>query len=264
MMPFGYVTRSDKRTSELRGGVPEGITSQIFAVGGGELVTRETFDFDKLVVEASGRSRPWSLCITAASNDDPETCNAFGNVYGDALRCRTDYLRIFKGEPDGDDYKRKIARNEIFYFSDGDARQLADALSQFEIAQTLREAYQRGAIFCGVGAGAAVLGVFGIEPDGDILQGLGLEDIGIGYVSERLDASSAQLDNAAHQNFPTVILPYMTALNVTENRFRIIGNRPEGAMTLYKGETKRLANALEYADISALRQTNGEQVSQLA
>jgi hypothetical protein len=249
-----------KRKYKLRGGIPEGITSQIFAIGGGELVTRETYEIDKLIVQASGRSRPWTLCITAAANDSPEACDAFGNIYGDSLRCRTDYLRLLKGEPGGDDYKRKIARNEIFYFSDGDLETLMNAIADHGIADDLRTAYNRGAVFCGVGAGAAALGKLGFAVKSadkpTVANGIGVVEVGIGCFGEgQTGRTSDAVEAFAGQSVPCFVLEHMTTLHVVEHDYRILAGDKGGAVCVAGGQVREVASAVDFERIESLAAT---------
>src|ERR1041385_6426493 len=92
------------------------LESQVFAIGGGDLHARETFAIDTLATEAVGRSRPWALCITAASGDAPASASAFGDIYGDTLKCRTDFLRLTKvGDETDEMITRKLNRAELLY-----------------------------------------------------------------------------------------------------------------------------------------------------
>lgn len=250
----------------MRGAVPQGIVSQVIAIGGGDLVTRETYEFDQLIASSSGRARPWTLCIAAAANDTPEACNAFGNIYGDGLRCRTDYLRVLKGEPGGDDFQRKIARNEVFYFSDGDLSLLMEAIEKFELAPYLQEAYDRGAIFGGVGAGAAALGLLGFTGEkGVAVPGLGVAPVGIGCLSEGMsynakDASTSFKDQAKNPGF---VLGHMTALNILGSDYRILSQQPNGsANCIVGGQSVEIASSVDYAPLHSL--SSGTKATQKA
>ncbi len=250
------------RKFNLRGAVPQGITSQLFAIGNGDLVTRETYEFDQLIVSASGRTRPWTLCITAAADDSPEACNAFGNIYGDGLRCRTDYLRILKGEPGGDEFQRKIARNEVFYFSDGNLDLLVQAIDQYGIADHLREAYTRGAIFGGVGAGAAILGLLGFSGSTTSASGIGVADVNIGCIVEdtNFSATSATAAFKDKSSVPGFVLGHMTALNVKGDEFRVLSGQAGGeAHVIVKGQDSVVASSVEYAPLSSLASTKAKQ-----
>jgi len=211
----------------LRGGTPEGITSQFFAIGGGDLPTRETFEVDKMVVQSSGRARPWTLCITAAANDGPDACDSFGVIYGDALSCRTDYLRIIKGEPGGDDFKRKIHRSEVFYFSDGSLSRLMESLRKYDVVSDLKAAYARGAVFAGVGAGAACLAAFGLtdEAHSDPVEGLGLVPFGICTKAEDSVSGDEPAQKASAKfGKSAVVLDYMSTLHVVEHQFEVFAS----------------------------------------
>lgn len=240
----------------MRGAVPQGIVSQVIAIGGGDLVTRETYEFDQLIASSSGRARPWTLCIAAAANDTPDACNAFGNIYGDGLRCRTDYLRVLKGEPGGDDFQRKIARNEVFYFCDGDLSLLMEAVEKFELAPYLQEAYDRGAIFGGVGAGAAALGLLGFAGDkGTPIAGLGVAPVGIGCIPEGKKVKAADYAPVFkdHAKSPCFLLGHMTALNILGSDYRILSKKANGsADCIIGGESYQVASSVEYAPLHSI------------
>lgn len=243
----------------MRGAVPQGITSQVIAIGGGELVTRETYEFDQLIVSSSGRARPWTLCIPAAAEDSRDTCGAFGNIYGDGLRCRTDYLRVLKGEPGGDDFQRKIVRNEVFYFTDGDLETLMNAIHKYEIAPYLQEAYDRGAIFGGVGAGAAALGLLGFSGQkSSTVEGLGVVNASIGCWPEgtKFKASDAVSAFAAKPKSPGFVLGHMTALNIKGNDFRILSNSSAGTThCVVNGDVVQVQSSVDYASLDSLSGT---------
>lgn len=237
----------------MRGGTPEGIPSQIFAIGGGELITRETFRIDNLIVNASGRARPWTICIPAASYDSPDVCQAFGTIYGDALKCRTDYLRLIKGEPGGDDFRRKIGRNEIFYFPDGELDVLMEAMERHGVVDELRAAYARGAIFCGVGAGGAALGKIGFKGNSKPKAGLGLGQVGIGCLPEKMKLSNAEVGEKFKESFPSFVLDYMTTLHVDGDKYRLLTESPKGtARVVVRGEVTEIQSRIEFESLAHL------------
>jgi len=204
--------------------VPKGIESQIFAIGGGELHTRETFEIDRLIATTTGRNRPWALCVTAATGDTPAACDGFGYVYGDSLRCRTDYLRLLKGEPGGDDFQRKIARSEIIYVSDGDPKLLLDTLARFEVAKALREAYARGVILCGVGAGAVCWGRAVLGENG--LEGIGIADFSLGVRSSAEDRERIQ-EQVSKGTDTGLVMDRLAVLHIRGSEYRILSPEPQ-------------------------------------
>lgn len=247
----------------MRGGTPEGITSQFFAIGGGDLPTRETFEVDKLVVQSSGRTRPWTLCITAAADDSPEACDSFGVIYGDALRCRTDYLRINKGEPGGDDFKRKIHRSEVFYFSDGSLARLMESLRKYDVVSDLKAAYARGAVFAGVGAGAACMAAFGLtdEPGSESVEGLGLVSFGICTKAENSDTGDEPAKKASAKfGKNAVVLGYLSTLHVVEHQFEVFAS-PMAEVHVVGGEKPTVySSSTELQPLEVLSARKGERV----
>lgn len=187
-------------------------------------------------------------------------CEGFGYVYGDSLRCRTDYLRLLKGEPGGDDYVRKIARSEIIYFADGDPRLLAETLKKFGVDEELRKAYERGVVLCGVGAGAVCWAktVLAAEP----FDGLGFIDVAMGTAV----ATTAQDAQVAVGKIgePGILLDRLAVLHVKGSDYRAItpdeahrirrfvpGGTPEDAGTLIADSQYRPIASLTNVDVES-------------
>lgn|GEM_PF-4114746 len=246
----------------MRGAVPKGIVSQIFAIGGGELQTRETFETDRLIAATTGRNRPWSLCVTAASGDEPSVCEGFGYVYGDSLRCRTDYLRLLKGEPGGDDYVRKIARSEIIYFADGDVRLLVETVKKFGVVDELRKAYERGVILCGVGAGAVCWGNAILGEDS--LEGLGFIEANMGSsVTTTAQTMQKSVDKLGE---PGILLDRLAVLHVKGSDYRVIA--PDEAHRIRRfspagapEEAKTVAVDQQFQPLASLKNVDVETVA---
>jgi len=199
-------------------GAPRRIVSQIVAIGGGDLHSRETYDIDRHIVEAVERNRPWALCVSAASGDDKKVSEAFGDIYGDTLRCRTDFLRLIQGDANGDDFVRKIARSEIIYFADGDPSLLVHTLHRWGVVDCLKNAYRNGVVLCGVGAGAVcwAQSIFAADP----LEGLGFLDfnMAVGNLGSTQDIQRA-VDMTGH---PCILLDDRTAIHIRGSHYRII------------------------------------------
>lgn len=205
----------------MRGGTPKGIYSQIVAMNtGGQWSGEEALALDRVAVQASGKTRPWAVCIASASHDSPEVCDSFGALFGDELRCRTDFIRVFRGTQDGDDYARKIRRSEIVYLADGDGQALMDSLHRFGLEEEIRQAYERGVILCGDGAGAIC---WGKEiPNLNSKVGLGFLPLAIHLIKDEL-SSMALTNGTEARAHPHLFLSKGSAIHFESDSLRVVG-----------------------------------------
>lgn len=69
--------------------------------------------------------------------------------------------------------RRLLARSGLIYLGDGDSRRLIEALAGSQALEGMAEAYRRGAVIVGAGAGAVALAAWGRAADGALLAGWG-------------------------------------------------------------------------------------------
>ncbi len=67
------------------------MSTNIIAIGGGELRELETLKLDELIVRETGKSNPVALFIPTASDDSQRYCDTFRNIYHDHLGCLTTF-----------------------------------------------------------------------------------------------------------------------------------------------------------------------------
>ena len=126
----------------------------IVAVGGGSIRRLETEPLDREVVRLAGKTRPHALFIPTASSDSDVYCRHFERAYRDHYGCSTDILRLLGPTPDPDMIADKIGRADIVYVGGGNTLMMMRRWRRLGVDVLLRAAFGRGAVLCGVSAGA--------------------------------------------------------------------------------------------------------------
>ena len=127
---------------------------KIVASGGGDLSTLATEPIDRTIIELSGKRSPQALFIPTASSDSVEYWETFDQAYRVAYDCATDVLYLLGATPDPSEVARKIERADIIYVGGGNTLKMMRRWRRLGVDALLREAYTRGAVLCGVSAGA--------------------------------------------------------------------------------------------------------------
>ena len=127
---------------------------KIVAIGGGDLSALATEPIDRAIIELSGKSNPHALFIPTASSDSVEYWETFDQAYRVAYGCDTDVLYLLGTAPDPSDVARKIERADIVYVGGGNTLKMMRRWRRLGVDVLLREAHAKGAVLCGVSAGA--------------------------------------------------------------------------------------------------------------
>ena len=126
----------------------------IVAIGGGAIRTLATEPLDREIVLLSGKSRPHALLVPTASSDDTDYAVVFDRVYRSRLGCTTDVLYLLGSTPDPRVVREKIDRADIIYVGGGNTLMMMRRWRHLGVDTLLRAAFERGAVVCGVSAGA--------------------------------------------------------------------------------------------------------------
>ena len=126
----------------------------IVAVGGGAIRTLATQPIDREIFLLTGKPRPHALLIPTASSDALDYAPAFDRVYGKRLGCTTDVLYLLGSTPDPQIVAEKIDRADIIYVGGGNTLKMMRRWRHLGVDALLRAAFERGAVMCGVSAGA--------------------------------------------------------------------------------------------------------------
>ena len=127
---------------------------KIVAIGGGDLSALATEPIDRMIIELSGKRGPRALFIPTASSDSVEYWETFDRAYRLAYGCETDVLYLLGATPDPLEVARKIERADIIYVGGGNTLKMMRRWRRLGVDSLLREAHARGAVLCGVSAGA--------------------------------------------------------------------------------------------------------------
>jgi dipeptidase E len=131
----------------------------IIAIGGGKIMVPnnrvpETASIDKGIVEQVNRKKPGVLFIPTASEDNAEYCKAFRQQYENRLGCSVKELLLYRDRPSNKKIQMLIAESDIIYVGGGNTLRMMKLWRQLGVDQYLDKARKRGAVLCGLSAGA--------------------------------------------------------------------------------------------------------------
>ncbi len=127
---------------------------KIVAIGGGNLLQKETFLIDQHIVQLTGKRQPTILFIPTASNDDADYIEGFTNTYQSLLNCRVDCLLMMHDAPDYEEMKNKILSADAIYVGGGNTLMMMRKWRFYNVPSLLLQALQQGTILSGISAGA--------------------------------------------------------------------------------------------------------------
>ena len=126
----------------------------IVAIGGGDVSTLVTQPIDSEIIGLSGSSNPKALFIPTASSDSVENWDGFDRAYRESYGCDTDVLYLLGEAPSPESIVQKINWAEVIYVGGGNTLKMMRRWRLLGVDDLLRSAYSRGAVLCGVSAGA--------------------------------------------------------------------------------------------------------------
>jgi dipeptidase E len=124
---------------------------KIVALGGGTV--DESSAVEKYIVEFSGKERPRFLFLPTASGDGGHYINAVKRTYK-RLGCTADALCLVRAEYAADELEARVSAADIIYVGGGDPLRMMTVWERVGILPLLKAAAERGAVMCGVSAGA--------------------------------------------------------------------------------------------------------------
>ena len=126
----------------------------IVAIGGGSIRTLETEPIDREIIRLTGKPSPHAVFVPTASSDSAKYCRQFHRAYRHSYGCTTDELLLLGPTPDAAVVADKIDRADIVYVGGGNTLKMMRRWRRLGVDQLLRGALERGAVLCGVSAGA--------------------------------------------------------------------------------------------------------------
>ena len=126
----------------------------IVAIGGGDVSTLVTQPIDTEIIGLSGSSSPKALFIPTASSDSVEYWEGFDRAYRENYGCETDVLYLLGQAPSPESMAQKIEWADVIYVGGGNTLKMMRRWRRLGVDDLLRSAHARGAVLCGVSAGA--------------------------------------------------------------------------------------------------------------
>lgn len=219
---------------------------QILAIGGGENgrpgTNYETEPFDQEIIQMSGKADPSFLFVSLANPGADGNYDSYYQVMQTIYQGRfglthTDHLN----QADIQNPKiaqRKIDAADIIYVGGGNTLKMMNALRRTGTDKLLDAAYQRGAVLCGVSAGAICWCAWGNSDSRSFTSGSSqlIRVRGLGYLPVLLcphyDAEPLRQTDLPRMmrttyGMPAIALDNGAALEVLdEERFRILTSLP--------------------------------------
>lgn len=114
----------------------------------------ETLSIDKAIIRMSAVKQPRVLFIPTASEDNEDYCDAIQRLYGDQLKCQVDFLLLYRDRPDDKTIRSLIRKADIIYVGGGNTLRMMRFWKTLGVIELLDQARKRGAVLCGLSAGA--------------------------------------------------------------------------------------------------------------
>lgn len=124
---------------------------KIVALGGGTV--DENSAVDKYIAELCGKERPRFLFLPTASGDGGHYINAVKRSYK-RLGCAADALCLVRAEYSAEELESRVAAADIIYVGGGDPLRMMTVWERVGLIPFLKKAAERGAVMCGISAGA--------------------------------------------------------------------------------------------------------------
>lgn len=131
----------------------------IIAIGGGKIMVSnnrepQTLSIDQSIVQQVKRKSPKVLFIPTASEDNVDYCEAFRNQYEKRLGCSVQELLLYRNRPSNKKLQMLISESDIIYVGGGNTLRMMKLWRQLGVDKALDKARKRGAVLCGLSAGA--------------------------------------------------------------------------------------------------------------
>lgn len=236
----------------------------IIAIGGGEIgrpgYPVETTDIDKQIIALSGKDRPNVLFLPTASGDNEGYSEVFAQHYGERLGCNVSVLNLYS-KPPSEFIERAINGADIIYVGGGNTLKMMTLWRRIGVDQLLAKASERGAILCGLSAGAICWFKGGLSDSrsftsgGSVwnyinVRGLNLEDILIcPHYDVELQRPLALKRSLKGTRSVAIALDNCAAIEIFNDTFRIIRAKPHAkAYKVYWSADTYIVDELNSSD----------------
>ncbi len=114
----------------------------------------QTSLIDQSIVQQVNRKSPKVLFVPTASEDNVDYCKAFRNQYEKRLGCFVQELLLYRNRPSNKKIQMLISQSDIIYVGGGNTLRMMKLWRQLGVDKVLDKARKRGALLCGLSAGA--------------------------------------------------------------------------------------------------------------
>jgi dipeptidase E len=127
---------------------------QIVAFGGGGFsMERGNTLLDDYVLALTGKERPKVCFLPTASGDADHYIVRFYRAFG-AVRCEPSHVSLFRREQAAGDMHEELLASDLIYVGGGSVISMLGAWRAHGLDVTLRQAWERGVVLCGLSAGS--------------------------------------------------------------------------------------------------------------
>ncbi len=220
---------------------------KIVAIGGGNLLQKETLLIDQQIVQLTHKRQPRILFIPTASGDDPKYVEGFKQIYQNNLGCKVDQLLMVHQEPNHEEMKTKILSADVIYVGGGNTLMMMRKWRFYKVPSLLIQALQKGTILSGISAGALCWFAYGHSDSMAYYQEEKRQEEWnyirvrcLGFV-DRITISTHYQQSLGAESFKNMIhkiggigiaLEDNSAIFIQDNQFRII--RSQAGAKVYK------------------------------
>lgn len=134
---------------------------KVIAIGGGEILNKETLTIDKEIIKLTNKKNPKLLFLPTASSDSEGYYKTVQNYFGKKLGCKTSVLYLIKDTITKEKLAKEILAADIIYVGGGNTLKMMKIWKKLGVDKLLKQAYDRGAVLSGLSAGAICWFKFG-------------------------------------------------------------------------------------------------------
>ena len=245
----------------------------IIAIGGGRIMVPsikrvQTLNIDEQIVKQTAKRSPTLLFIPTASEDNADYCAAIERLYGEHFGCKVKHLLLYRNRPVASMIAKLIKQADIIYVGGGNTLRMMKLWRKLGIDKELDRARKRGAVLCGLSAGAICWfqkgnsdsRKFSDESDKTLIQVKALNYVKL-LLCPHYDTEPHRQPSLKRMMKSTpgvaVALENCTAIHIKDDQFRIITsrkNRHAWHVYWYKGQyfKEKIPAAIAYRPLGEL------------
>jgi len=213
---------------------------KIIAIGGGEIgrpgFPVETTLIDREIIRQTHKKHPKLLFIPTASSESESYANVVTKHFGNRLGCRVSVLWLLKKRLTHKEITNKVMSSDIIYVGGGNTLKMMNIWRRLGVDKCLKNAYEKGIVLSGLSAGSICWFRYGNSDSRLFTSGSKklIRVTGLGLINAfhcpHYDVEvrrQADLKRMMRKTpLMAIALENCTALEVIDNRYRIIKSKP--------------------------------------